>query len=1508
MSSIRRLLPAAAILVLIAVAFRFGLPAVDALFKEKVASAIAAGRAKIEGQFGLSISFESFSPSILHSIAFKDMVLRDHSGRAFLEAKTVRVYYDIFAILKGQSYNALKTIDLQNATANVELPRDTALLQLLATYVFPPPGTPMPRFRIVGRSLALHINEETLGALAISARDFNYSSVGATTEISLSGSYVVSPRGGSVKNIEGPLDVSGSLASDVSMARMQIAVAGRSSDFDFSTQRFELVYSGGVAELRKVRDMAPLDASVSFDTRDMSLTASLRVDGFVPERAVRLHGALAAVSPWLKAPYSGSVSFNLPSGDLSHARYAVNLDTTLPESLLPGSYRVAISASGDLQSAQVAYLRLGDRYGSIEYRGAFDFKDLAPDGNVTVALSLERGTLPLSTTVRLYGHGGVYTAFAERVDAGTVEFRDLSITAAYKTGSLEFQASVRPPEGETGAPLPAVQRFSGEGGAEPGGFPLISIEGSASLAAAPTIDLSASLENVDLRPLQPLLSLTTGSPEAGAFLGDLKLGGELFVTSDFSRLSWSVSDLAVVSRSIPDAYALLSLSGNMQSIEVRRLLVSAAGYTVEGTGSVDFAQAGRLGFEASLALQNIPYQLRGAVVGRGIFITGDYGLSVSAHSERGETFFSASAKNFPVPSAGGVALATLDTDGRFASAADWSLAVNRLDLAPADEKTSALPRLSLSGVLGPTSGRFPTLRVEDRYSRLEGSIALQYTLVGDPSATITASLSALPRFTDAGPSSGVTGETGGTVGSAYSPGHAGLAASGASSLRSSSGTDSELERYSLDLSYAAGRFDGSLDFTASPVARLGLENLGGSVDGRLSMHGTLADPLIDVDARLREGTLDGEPLSLSLTGGYADRSIKLRSITARYLGHQIRSGSATLSLDDSSLTVVLDYLGTIGGKQLTMAVEAMGTRVQETGAETSQSPAGGGASDSTLSAVLADLPKLFRNYRLSGAIRGLSVGGAKVSRWPFSLTVASEGIHFAGGETGELQATLQSGGAFAVTATAPFPASFVASGTISGASLDARLDGVDIDLAALSPLFSFAPVSFESGRIRGALTFKGPLVDPEVAGSLGLESAVLSAPNWLSAKLGPFSAPLTAEGKSLALSASDIPAGKARLFLNATADIDHWLPVNFKASIRTGEASPLDVNFGVKGILVKGEALFDLSAELRGDVLALSGALTLQRASVVIGPEVFAGGEGSGGAFPYPILAQAQLRFGRGVEVFFPSKDLPVVSGYADPSSVLSLHYDQSVEDLSVKGTLALRGGEVFYIQRSFFLRSATILFNETLDHFDPLVTMLAELRDRNDQGSVLITLRTDRTPISNFKPTLSSDPPMSESDIASLLGTGLFDVSSDQTIDFRKAVISSSEFLPPLNVAKVFEQRVRDGLGLDVFSISTQFLQRWLIDVSNPTQTATTDPLGRYLNQTALYVGKYIGDSVFIHGEARFQEDPLVSGQPLRIDSELGIEFDTPFGLVQWSIAPTRPDSLYISDQSLSLTWRLSY
>jgi translocation and assembly module TamB len=188
----------------------------------------------------------------------------------------------------------------------------------------------------------------------------------------------------------------------------------------------------------------------------------------------------------------------------------------------------------------------------------------------------------------------------------------------------------------------------------------------------------------------------------------------------------------------------------------------------------------------------------------------------------------------------------------------------------------------------------------------------------------------------------------------------------------------------------------------------------------------------------------------------------------------------------------------------------------------------------------------------------------------------------------------------------------------------------------------------------------------------------------------------------------------------------------------------------------------------------------------------------------------------------------------------------------------------------------------------------------------VRITLSAVRSPLENLNPALSSVPYYPETQLIALMSGSVLAADTTQTLDIREAAIASSEFIPQLNIFKTFEQSVQKALGMDIVYIRSTFMQRWLLDLTKPsTEANAEDPLARYLDQSELYLGKYITNSVFLHAGLRFREDPLVSSSRLRLDSEFGIELDSPFGLINWSITPSSDEGSLVTGQQLSLSWR---
>ena len=100
--------------------------------------------------------------------------------------------------------------------------------------------------------------------------------------------------------------------------------------------------------------------------------------------------------------------------------------------------------------------------------------------------------------------------------------------------------------------------------------------------------------------------------------------------------------------------------------------------------------------------------------------------------------------------------------------------------------------------------------------------------------------------------------------------------------------------------------------------------------------------------------------------------------------------------------------------------------------------------------------------------------------------------------------------------------------------------------------------------------------------------------------------------------------------------------------------------------------------------------------------------------------------------------------------------------------------------------------------------------------------------------------------------------------------------------------------------------------------QNITQDPestgtVGRYLDNTTLFLGKYLGNDLFFEALLQIQQEPFSVGElqqdELNFTMEIGLEWKTPLFLLNFSISPDFIDPLdSIQNTSLGLSWDYSY
>ncbi len=694
------------------------------------------------------------------------------------------------------------------------------------------------------------------------------------------------------------------------------------------------------------------------------------------------------------------------------------------------------------------------------------------------------------------------------------------------------------------------------------------------------------------------------------------------------------------------------------------------------------------------------------------------------------------------------------------------------------------------------------------------------------------------------------------------------------------------ERYRADATLSPDAVEAFVDFRNAAVARLSAGSVSGLGSGTVRISGKPDAPRVDFDFGVKDGAWVGLPVSLSIKGAYTGSTLTLSGSTARLGGFLLDGFGASLDVASGALRLSSIFSAKTGRRSIDSWFELEGLCAFET------IPGRNGVSLASLG--------------LSGRIENLAAERGAFA--PLSLSFEDGLFSMEAGHGRELVASLGADGSVAARLADTLPVSFDAKGYVRPDAVSLRFDSVRLDLGTVGAHLSIPVIAIDGGLCEGWLAVEGNPRDPDFSGSLSITDGFMTVPDYALDRIGPVGADVVVSEKTFTISDDDIPVGKdGRVAARFDAALERWSLERFDVSVKSVEGTLVRGRTGIIPWLdVTGLCSLDLGISWLDRTLSVTGAFFVPNAEVLIRPEPV---KAASGPNLFDFRVDVTARTGKNVEVFFPSKEFPVILGQTDPSSSVRFHGDSSLGEYFLDGNVAMRGGELFYLQRNFFIKDATIKFAENKDKFDPRVSLKAELRTRNENGPVTIFVSAENSSLIDLNPTISSSPTLSTAEIAAMMGQDFLAMREDGSINVVSAMLNASEFLPQLNFVRVFERNVKDALGLDLFYVKTQVLQRWLLDASNIGVDAYPDAtLEDYFDQTAIYAGKYVGDDVFVEGVLFLQKNPLEQQGGLTIQSELGFEWSTPLFTLDWRMRPEHPDTLFLSDQTFSFYWKFSF
>jgi translocation and assembly module TamB len=1456
--------------------------AFDRLLTQRMAELKSLTITTLENMAGRRITYADISPSIFQYLEVRDLTIFDSRDpdQELLTVHDIRVYYSLARLLlRRDPVGALREIRILNTRFALDIERDRDVLDLFTRLAGTQGGQGQVRVRVTGANVTIAL---TSGDTSLSLRDlfFEVEAQKQAIVVSLRGKCQGElPHGftfAAAIKLQGTLDRS-LTASDLTVRLLSF----QSSLFTSESQTLQLVWSGNTIEVRKIQDRSPVVIAVLADLGKQTVTLNFQAEDLRPDRLFDFAPRLAGYRSWLKAPLtaSGHVTWRYAANTFDYeADASLYLEDQLPihQVTLDSSFR------GSEKDMFFAPLRLSSSRGALQFEGDLLLSNFSPNGILTLA-DIDPGTgEKVSADLAIERQKDRFEVHGTKLVLGEIHFADLALTVSPVPGGAAFSLSTAFADSHAGDLVQASGNILF-------GSPVgrLMKEGRGEALTAPTVTMAGTLRNI---PPEQLYHLAMGagnlSPKERDMYGLLS---QFSVTADIA-LSTDFKNIALISRQVTieqwdDPSLLVQFGLNADNGHVALTDFSGAwkGLKVEGGFDGRFGSGGQVSFSTDLKFLSTDYSFTGRYSPeRGLYASGSYGLVISAAPQKdGSLSFGVKGNRFPLPAPGRTIPITFDIAGTTGVGGAFSAdiaSVTVFDVPFLESKTNTL---RLAGKLTPGHLDIASAAFADQFSTLAGSARIDFRLPED--------------LLD--PQIGKSAE-----------------AHILASLQSQDGKES----YSVEGSLAKGSPSLNFLFSGSPLARITQAAIKGALSGKGTVTGTLERPSADISVTLVEGRLGTDNLSLSGQIGLRPDTIRVSGLSIGYLSHALSDGAGAVDMKKGTYTFAGRYNGEYfrDNVQLSVGIDGQfGT---------------------------AGLDGLFTrplDHGMSGklVLGGITVAGSAFPSWGVEYRTNAGRLSFDGGPGSSIHGWLDPNLAFSLRLSAPLPISGTAAGRFLGDRINATLDVETLDLLVLNPVLksplmatSAGPVPIidvTSGAATGRFSVQGPVNDPDYSGQLEIVGGgVRSA--YSPDEAGPVRTTLIFDGKTFHTPKTFAEAGSARLSCQANFTIDHWAPVAFDISLATEGQAPVRVRARFGRLISEGSA--SVAMKIAGDdkKTTVSGTMVVSDCRITLGDaqEVkFVPEE-------VPTFVTMTAETGRRVEFTWPSDNLPVLRTTATPGGKIAITYRGDTGAYTVKGAAGVQAGEIYYFDRSFIVKRGSISFNEDQDTFDPRITASAEVRewDPYTGEEVKIYLDADST-LSKFSPRFSSDPARSNSAILAMIGAPI--VNSMKSQGLGMAPLVYSDILTQTWILRPFEQKVRQMLNLDLFSIRTQILQN-LVAQRLFSSTTANSPLDA-LDNTSLSLGKYIGNDLFWEALVRLQtpQFPTLTALPpgslqqnelfqtaenitpglatpwgFQIDLELSVEWATPFFLMTWSWLPQHPETMYLQDNSLMFSWRYSY
>jgi len=574
-----------------------------------------------------------------------------------------------------------------------------------------------------------------------------------------------------------------------------------------------------------------------------------------------------------------------------------------------------------------------------------------------------------------------------------------------------------------------------------------------------------------------------------------------------------------------------------------------------------------------------------------------------------------------------------------------------------------------------------------------------------------------------------------------------------------------------------------------------------------------------------------------------------------------------------------------------------------------------------------DIMRAYNSFNGTLQIEDIQYGDLTRDTIDFLFSGNEGAISVSGGINDMLRLEMDKDGNFYMSLFDPLPIRGAFAGIYKKGRFDAYCNDYFIDLASLWKLTGGSNDNFNiaGGYVTGKMNLHGPVWNPEFSGTGKGTSLRFQVPEYVSEDIRPVPFDILAEGYEMTFGPVVAVSGSGSGSVNGWFRFENWIPKNIGLDISIPRQNPIPYKTSIASFLANGDASgkVNLNVNLNDKLLEIKGDLYMNNTEMGIGSYKTAAEE-SGTESVFNTVAEISITTGPMVEFFWPNINSPILRVNPEIGTVFSISYDSQVEQYSLVSDIRVRSGEIYYLDRYFYIRRGNLVFRENERQFNPIINARAEIRDRADSGPVTISMIIENQPLLTFVPKFESSPGLTQLEIYTILSQNPNIQGNDNTdmaqrflltssTDLMAQFVAGSEILSQLIFLRQFERRIRNFLNLDMLSIRTRFLQNAVASSGSTVfGQAPVDRIyrvGNYFDNTTVFIGKYVGQDMFIQSTftLKYDENSHAFGG-LKFEPDIGLELQSPFFNIRWGFFPYHPENWWVNDHSITLIWGKSF